>query len=152
MWTIKPFEELTLNELHRIYKERTAVFVVEQDCAYQEVDDADLTSIHFSKQAADGTFLAYARLILEPESVRIGRVMVPKEQRAHGFGDELLTVVLAYANKHYPGFPIHAQAQAYLQAFYTSFGFRPISEIYLEDNIPHIDMVLAAPENEANTP
>ncbi|CZR00666.1 acyl-coa n-acyltransferase [Trichococcus palustris] len=146
MWTIKPFGELTLQELHRIYKERTAVFVVEQDCAYQEVDDADFASIHFCKQV-DDTFLAYARLILEPESVRIGRVMVPKEQRANGFGDELLTVVLAYANKHYPGFPIHAQAQAYLQSFYTSFGFRPISEIYLEDDIPHIDMVMDPPKN-----
>lgn len=140
MWTIKPFGEVTGSELHRIYKERTAVFVVEQDCAYQEVDDADLISIHFYKQT-DDVFMAYARLILEPGSVRIGRVLVPKGQRQNGFGEELVTVVLAYADRHYPGFPVNAQAQAYLQTFYTSFGFRPISEIYLEDNIPHIDMI-----------
>ncbi|WP_034551872.1 GNAT family N-acetyltransferase [Carnobacterium funditum] len=140
MWIIKHFGELTNNELHRIYKERTTVFVVEQDCAYQEIDDIDLTSIHFFKQA-DDVFMAYARLILEPGSTRIGRVMVPKEQRKNGFGEELLTVILSYADQHYPGLPMNAQAQAYLQTFYTSFGFRPISEIYLEDNIPHIDMV-----------
>lgn len=140
MWTIKPFGEVTGRELHRIYKERTAVFVVEQDCAYQEVDDADLISIHFYKQT-DDVFMAYARLILEPGSVRIGRLLVPKDQRENGFGEELVTVVLAYADRHYPEFPVNAQAQAYLQTFYTSFGFRPISEIYLEDNIPHIDMI-----------
>jgi len=140
MWTIKPFGEVTLNELHRIYKERTAVFVVEQDCAYQEVDASDLTSIHFYKQT-DDVFMAYARLIVEPSIVRIGRVMVPKEQRKKGFGEELVTVVLAYADRHYPRSPVNIQAQAYLQTFYTSFGFRPISEIYLEDNIPHIDMI-----------
>lgn len=140
MWIIKPFGEVTLNELHRIYKERTAVFVVEQDCAYQEVDASDLTSIHFYKQT-DDVFMAYARLIVEPSIVRIGRVMVPKEQRKKGFGEELVTVVLAYADRHYPRSTVNIQAQAYLQTFYTSFGFRPISEIYLEDNIPHIDMI-----------
>ncbi|WP_414839203.1 GNAT family N-acetyltransferase [Carnobacterium sp. TMP28] len=140
MWTIKTFEELTSNELHRIYKERTAVFVVEQECAYQEVDDIDLTSIHFFKQT-DDALVAYARLIVEPTSTRIGRVLVAKEQRKKGFGQELLTVMLAYTDQHYPGFPVNAQAQAYLQHYYASFGFQPISEIYLEDNIPHIDMV-----------
>ncbi|SEL10314.1 ElaA protein [Carnobacterium iners] len=140
MWTIKTFEELTNNELHRIYKERTSVFIVEQDCAYQEVDDSDLTSIHFFKQT-DNVFMAYARLIIEPNSTRIGRVLVPKEQRKNGFGQELLTVILSYTDQHYPGLPVNIQAQAYLQNYYAAFGFQSISEIYLEDNIPHIDMV-----------
>lgn len=140
MWIIKTFEELTSNEIHRIYKERTAVFVVEQDCAYQEVDDNDLTSIHFFKQI-DNTFMAYARLIIEPNSTRIGRVLVPKEHRKNGLGHEILTVMLDYTDQHYPGLPVNAQAQAYLQNYYASFGFQPISDIYLEDNIPHIDMV-----------
>ena len=140
MWTIKNFEELTNIELHRIYKERTTVFIVEQECAYQEIDDTDLTSIHFFKQT-DDVFMAYARLIIEPNSTRIGRVLVPKEQRKNGLGEELMTVVLTYIDQHYPGLLVNAQAQAYLQTFYASFGFQPISEIYLEDNIPHIDMV-----------
>lgn len=140
MWTIKPFEKLTNKELHRIYKERTAVFVVEQDCAYQEIDDTDFTSIHFLKQL-DNHLMAYARLIIEPDSIRIGRVLVPKEQRNNGFGQELMTVLLAYTDQHYSGLPVNAQAQAYLQTFYGSFGFCPISKVYLEDNIPHIDMV-----------
>lgn len=140
MWKIKKFEELTIHELHRIYKERTTVFVVEQACAYQEIDDSDLTSIHFFKQTNDN-FMAYARLIIESDSIRIGRVLVPKEHRKNGFGQELMTVILAHADKYYPGLPVNAQAQAYLKPFYASFGFRPISEIYLEDTIPHIDMM-----------
>lgn len=141
MWISKPFEELTAKDLHLIYKERVAVFVVEQNCPYQEVDDTDLVSIHFWKQA-DDRLLAYARLIPEVAGVRIGRVLVPRGERTHGYGKELMQVVLEYAKTHFPGLPIHAQAQAYLQDFYASFGFRPVSEIYLEDDIPHIDMII----------
>ncbi|MGB7473506.1 GNAT family N-acetyltransferase [Trichococcus sp.] len=140
MWVIKPFEELTARELHLIYKERVSVFVVEQNCPYQEVDDTDLVSIHFWKQAED-RLLAYARLIPEAEGVRIGRVLVPQGERTHGYGQELMQVVLEYAKTHFPGLPVHAQAQAYLQDFYWTFGFRPVSDIYLEDDIPHIDMI-----------
>lgn len=150
MWTIKTFEELTNKEIHRIYKERTAVFVVEQNCAYQEVDDTDLTSIHFFKQI-DDTLTAYARVIIEPTGTRIGRVLVPKEQRKKGLGRELMTVVLDYIDQSYPKLTIQAQAQAYLQPFYASFGFQPISEIYLEDNIPHIDMVRDSQGAQTNT-
>lgn len=146
MWVIKPFEEMTARELHLIYKERVAVFVVEQNCPYQEVDDTDLVSIHFWKQAED-RLLAYSRLIPELDNVRIGRVLVPQGERTHGYGQELMQVVLEYAKTHFPGLPIHAQAQAYLQAFYASFGFHPVSEIYLEDDIPHIDMIIATHRN-----
>jgi ElaA protein len=147
MWVIKPFEELTARELHLIYKERTAVFVVEQTCPYQEVDDTDLVSIHFWKQAED-RLLAYARLIPELDNVRIGRVLVPHGERTHGYGQELMQVVLEYAKTHFSGLPIHAQAQAYLHDFYASFGFRPVSDIYLEDDIPHIDMIIATHNNQ----
>ncbi|PTQ84012.1 ElaA protein [Trichococcus patagoniensis] len=147
MWFIKPFEELTARELHLIYKERTAVFVVEQHCPYQEVDDTDLISIHFYKQEED-QLLTYARLIPESDHVRIGRVLVPQGHRTHGYGQELMQVVLDYAKMHFPGLPVQAQAQAYLQDFYASFGFRPVSDIYLEDDIPHIDMNIATHNNQ----
>ena len=150
MWVIKPFEELTARELHLIYKERTAVFVVEQNCPYQEVDDTDLVSIHFWKQA-DDRLLAYARLIPELDDVRIGRVLVPQGERTHGYGQELMQVVLEYAKTHFPELPIHAQAQAYLQDFYASFGFRPVSEVYLEDDIPHIDMSINPRNSQTET-
>ncbi len=104
MWVIKPFEELTAKELHLIYKERVAVFVVEQNCPYQEVDDTDLVSIHFWKQA-DARLLAYARLIPELDNIRIGRVLVPQGERTHGYGQELIQVVLEYAKTHFPGLP-----------------------------------------------
>ena len=141
MWVIKPFEALTARELHLIYKERTTVFVVEQNCPYQEVDDTDLVSIHFWKQTED-RLLAYARLIPEANNVRIGRVLVPQGERTHGYGQELMQVVLEYTKTHFPGLPIYAQAQAYLQDFYAAFGFQPVSDIYLEDDIPHIDMII----------
>ena len=142
MWISKPFEELTVKDLHLIYKERVAVFVDQvQNCPYQEVDDTDLVSIHFLKQA-DNRLLAYARLIPEAAGVRIGRVLVPQGERTHGYGQELMQVVLEYAKMHFPGLPIHAQAQAYLQDFYASFGFQSVSDIYREDDIPHIDMII----------
>ena len=150
MWLIKPFEELTLKELHLIYKERTTVFVVEQNCPYQEVDDTDLVSLHIWKQTK-GTVLAYARLIPEPDSVRIGRVLVTQSERSHGYGQELMQVILEYAKTHFPELPIHAQAQAYLQNFYASFGFQPISEVYPEDGIPHIDMIIDPQNNQADS-
>ena len=150
MWVIKPFEELTAGELHLIYKERVAVFVVEQNCPYQEVDDTDLVSIHFWKQA-DDRLLAYARLIPEAEGVRIGRVLVPQGERTHGYGQELMQVVLEYAQMHFPGLPIHAQAQAYLQNFYASFGFQSVSDIYLEDDIPHIDMIIDSQNSQTES-
>ncbi|WP_319468562.1 GNAT family N-acetyltransferase [uncultured Trichococcus sp.] len=150
MWVIKPFEELTTKELHLIYKERTAVFVVEQNCPYQEVDDADLVSIHFWKQA-DDRLLAYARLIPGPDHVRFGRVLVPQGERTHGHGQELMQVMLEYAKTHFPGLTVHAQAQAYLQDFYAAFGFRPVSDIYLEDDIPHIDMIIATQNSQTES-
>lgn len=150
MWIIKPFEELTTRELHLIYKERVAVFVVEQNCPYQEVDNIDLISIHVWKQS-EAQLLAYARLIPELDHVRIGRVLVPQGERTHGYGQELMQVVLEYAKTHFPELPIHAQAQAYLQDFYASFGFRPVSDIYLEDDIPHIDMIIDPQNNQTET-
>lgn len=74
--------------------------------------------------------------------MRIGRVLVPQGERTHGYGQELMQVVLEYAKTHFSGLPIHAQAQAYLQDFYADFGFRAVSVIYLEDDIPHIDMIV----------
>lgn len=139
----KSFSELTTTELLEIYRLRVAVFVVEQDCAYQEVDDADQVAQHLFRQDAAGHVLAYARLIPEPQQIRIGRVVVAPAARRHGAGRELVMTAIQAARTTYPAARrIVIQAQAYLQQFYASLGFQPVSDVYLETGIPHLDMVL----------
>ncbi|AHG78293.1 GNAT family N-acetyltransferase [Mannheimia varigena] len=136
-WHAKGFDELTTLELFEIYKLRTAVFVVEQNCPYQEVDDKDLQAVHFFAK----NLTAYCRLIPADNGVHIGRVLVAKEYRGAGLARELVQKAMDYCLEHLPTQPIHAQAQSYLQEFYESFGFKAVSDVYLEDGIPHLDMV-----------
>ena len=139
MWHCKSFDELTTLELFRIYKIRTAVFVVEQNCAYPEVDDNDLRALHLFYQQGE-EILAYARIIPAESAVHFGRVLVAQSARKGGFGRELVARILAKIERRYYGKPIHIQAQEYLQEFYASFGFKAVSGVYLEDGIPHLDM------------
>jgi len=140
MWECKAFSELNTQELHAIYKLRVAVFVVEQNCAYQEVDDEDLGAFHLFKWEKDD-LVAYARLIPGVHAVHLGRVIVAREWRQKGYGKELLTQAIAACTNLFLGQELHAQAQAHLEEFYHSFGFEPTSGIYLEDGIPHLDMI-----------
>ncbi|AGH37683.1 Acetyltransferase [Bibersteinia trehalosi USDA-ARS-USMARC-188] len=139
-WHAKTFAELSSLELFEIYYARTAVFVVEQNCAYQEVDNNDLQAVHFFAKNANN-LTAYCRLIPSDDGVHIGRVLVAKENRGSGLARELVQKAMDYCSTHFPNQPIHAQAQSYLQAFYEGFGFKAVSEVYLEDGIPHLDMV-----------
>ncbi len=141
MWTLKTLEELSTRQLHQIYKARTEVFVVEQNCAYPEVDDLDLKALHLFLENS-GAVLAYCRLIDCPNQVKLGRVLVVQAARKDGLGRSLVTKALEICQENFPEKPIYAQAQTYLQDFYDFFGFKPISESYLEDGIPHIDMLL----------
>ncbi|WP_027108101.1 GNAT family N-acetyltransferase [Lacticigenium naphthae] len=140
MWSIKAFDDLTVKELHAIYRERVAVFVVEQTCPYPEVDDLDLRSLHIFKMEA-GQIQAYARLIIEPTKVAIGRVLVQQSQRGTGLGDELLKRSLDYILTEHPDKKIELAAQTYIQSFYEKHGFQSVGESFLEDDIPHIQMV-----------
>ncbi|MFT8909356.1 MAG: GNAT family N-acetyltransferase [Lentilactobacillus diolivorans] len=141
--TVKPFSSLTTQELFKIYQLRVAVFVVEQQCPYQEVDDDDLRSFHLMLQDDDGSLMAYARIIPEKNQTvaRIGRVIVAPDFRKAGLGRYLIQAainqaiqLIPYTNK------IVLAGQAYLKDFYHSFGFHDVSDVYLEDDIPHIDM------------
>lgn len=137
----KAFSELTTVEYHRLLETRVAVFVVEQNCPYQEIDAIDLEATHlwFADEAEH--ILAYARIYQEAETVHFGRVLVAKTMRQQQLGKKLLTEVMSFIEENYPQQPIEIGAQAHLQKFYGAFGFQPISEEYLEDGIPHIDMV-----------
>ncbi|WGE60339.1 GNAT family N-acetyltransferase [Actinobacillus equuli] len=140
-WQTKSFEQLSTTELFEIYKLRTAVFVVEQDCPYQEVDDKDLISYHhFAKKQQNLT--AYCRIFLQEDGVHIGRVLVAIEARGSGLARELMQTAIAYAKQTWPQHTIYIQAQSHLAQFYQSLGFSAISDVYLEDNIPHPDMAL----------
>lgn len=143
-WTYKKWQELERDELFDIYKLRVDVFVVEQDCAYPEIDYNDKLVGHLFAYA-DGQLAAYSRLCpphtVYPE-VSIGRVICHSNFRGQGLGRELVKRAVEQLQKDFPGQKIKAQAQEYLEYFYKSFGFKTISESYLEDGIPHVDMVL----------
>lgn len=136
---VRTFNQLTTRELFQIYQARTAVFVVEQQCPYQEVDEIDLCAFHLwlSEQQH---LVAYTRIFFQNEYVHFGRVLVIPDFRGKGYAQTLLKSTLAFIQQQFPNYPIEIQAQHYLQAFYQQFGFVAISEVYLEDNIPHIDM------------
>ncbi|ABR74425.1 GNAT family N-acetyltransferase [Actinobacillus succinogenes] len=141
MWQAKTLQYLTALELWKIYRLRVSVFVVEQNCPYQEVDELDKSAVHFWREI-DGEIRAYCRIIDAADSVKIGRVIVAKPARGTGLGRELMANAIALGKNRFPNKPIYVQAQAYLQQFYTSFGFKAISGEYLEDGIPHLDMIL----------
>ncbi|MGY3704234.1 hypothetical protein BW731_07210 [Vagococcus martis] len=134
----KSFESLTNQEIFEMYQLRVSVFVVEQKCPYQEVDDTDLIATHILGKNEVGELIAYMRIYETSDTCwYIGRVIVKKEERQANYGRLLVEFGLSQISS---GYLIKAQAQERLQRFYTSFGFQPVSEVYLEDNIPHIDM------------
>lgn len=143
-WVLKSFNELTTRELYSILKERTQVFVVEQNCPYLEADGKDLDSCHLFYEI-NGTIAAYARLLppgISFAEASIGRVLVKAEYRGQGLAGELMNKSLEFIRKVHTGSSVKIQAQEYLKNFYGSFGFEAVSNVYLEDGIPHLDMIL----------
>jgi ElaA protein len=144
-WKLKKFDDLTNIELYNLLKERTLVFVVEQNCPYLEVDGKDPFSYHLFKED-NGEIIAYLRIVpagVAYQEISIGRVFVKKEYRGQKIADELLKKGLDFIRNELKETTVKIQAQDYLRKFYSSFGFQAISETYLEDNIPHIDMLLS---------
>jgi len=141
MIIVKSTDELSSKELIDILKARTAVFVVEQNCPYQEVDDDDYHDLHVCL-IEDNNLKAYTRIIDKGDHITFGRVLVVKEYRKAGLGEKIVAATIKEIKQRFPKQPIQIQAQAYLQNFYAQFGFKAISDVYLEDNIPHLDMLL----------
>lgn len=141
MITVKHTNELTSKELIDILKERVKVFVVEQNCPYQEVDEDDYDDLHV-RLIEDGHLKAYTRIINKGDHITFGRVLVVKEYRKAGLGAKIVQSTIDEIKQRFPKQPIQIQAQAYLQEFYAGFGFKAISDVYLEDNIPHLDMLM----------
>jgi ElaA protein len=148
-WTCKKFDDLTPAELYAILQLRNEVFVVEQNCVYQDADNKDPQSFHLMGWQETGSggskLVAYTRLI--PPAVAypepsIGRVVSSPSVRGTGTGRMLMQQSIEQVRQLFGNSPIRIGAQLYLLAFYTSLGFQPTGEEYLEDNIPHIEMIL----------
>lgn len=144
-WILKPFDNLTLKELYEILALRTEVFVVEQNCPFQDQDGKkDYQSFHLIGKNIDNELVAYSR-ILKPglafEYASIGRVVNSPKYRGQNIGKILMEESIKTVYDLYGKVPIQIGAQYYLLKFYEAFGFNICSEIYLEDNIEHIEMV-----------
>ncbi|MFN7250192.1 MAG: GNAT family N-acetyltransferase [Anaerobacillus sp.] len=142
-WQLKTFAELTNDQLYTLLKERINIFVVEQNCPYPELDDLDQNSYHlfFEKE---GEVMAYCRILpkgLKYDEVSVGRVIVKEAYRRKGIASELMKRAIEFVQSELNETEIKIQAQDHLRQFYRSFGFKPISETYLEDGIPHVDMI-----------
>lgn len=138
----KKFNELTLEELYEILKLRSEVFVVEQKCIYNDIDGKDLTSSHIIIKE-NGKIKAYLRA-LQPgvsyEDASLGRVLVSPDARGKGYAKIIVTKGVEYILNNFNTTKITIGAQKYLKNFYSEIGFKPISEVYDEDGIPHLDM------------
>lgn len=145
--SVKKTSELSVPEFLEIMKARIKVFVVEQECPYQEIDDQDDNAIHMILRV-DGQLAAYTRIIKDSSQgdIRFGRVLVLKAFRHQHLGREIVSATIEEIKEDFPGNNIKIAGQSYLQKFYESFGFKPVSEVYSEDGIPHIDMVLKVVE------
>lgn len=143
-WTLKQYDELTTDELYAILQLRNEVFVVEQNCPYQDLDNKDQASWHFMGWQ-DHILLAYTRLLppgLAFKEPSIGRVVTAPSIRRTGIGRILMQKSIAHCHQLFGNTSIQIGAQQYLESFYTSLGFEISGSSYLEDGIPHIHMVL----------
>jgi len=137
---IKTFNNLSLNELYEILQARSAVFVVEQNCVYQDIDGIDLSAYHLMLRDETG-IKAYIRIYkLENGYVKIGRVLTT--ERGKGYGGVLLSKAVEQAKEIFAPQTIYIEAQAYAIGFYEKAGFKVVSEPFMEDGIPHVKMTL----------
>jgi len=144
IWHYKLFDELTAKELYQIIQLRNEVFVIEQDCIYQDADGKDLKCGHLWATINEKV-VAYSRIV--PKGISydnepsIGRVVSSDKIRGMGLGKLLIAYSIQTIENRLFTSSIRISAQLYLKAFYESFGFEQVSEEYLEDDIPHIEML-----------
>ena len=137
---VKKFHEIDNKTLHNIFLIRSEVFIIEQNCIYQDIDGKDIKSIHIIGKIKE-EIIAYSRLMnLSNDFCSIGRVLVKKSSRKNGFGTKLMKKTIAEARKEFNKKKIKISAQKYLKEFYKNLGFKHTGKSYLEDGIPHIEM------------
>lgn len=140
---VKSFKELSTTELYDILQLRTEIFVVEQDCVYQDMDGKDKKALHVIGYKKD-KIIAYTRIFeagLYFDIASIGRVVVSKEERRFGYGKVIMEASIEVVKEYFKEKIIKISAQVYLKNFYNGLGFKEIGEVYLEDGIQHIAMI-----------
>ncbi len=140
---VKTFDKLNTKELYNILQLRSEVFVVEQNCAYQDVDGKDKKALHVIGYK-NKKIVAYTR-VFKPgdyfEHAGIGRVVVSKEERQYKYGYDIMKASIKAVEIHFSKTTIKLSAQTYLKKFYINLGFEATGEEYLEDGIPHLIMI-----------
>jgi ElaA protein len=142
-WISKSFDNLTTSELYQVLRLRAEIFVVEQDCVYQDVDNKDQDSYHICGYD-DGLLAAYARVVkpgISYAEISIGRVVVSEKRRGIKLGDDLMKETISFIDSKLGVQPIRISAQSHLNKFYSNLGFVATGKKYLEDGIPHIEML-----------
>lgn len=145
----KRFDELTLNELYTLLQARSEVFVMEQGILYQDMDEIDFSSTHLFLKENDKV-CSYLRIIdpgIKYPETSVGRVLTLAPYRGRGYGRLLMEKAIDEARKFRR--PVRIEAQAYLKDFYLSLGFKPVSEEFILEGIPHIEMILDQTEKES---
>lgn len=144
-WTVKLFRNLDADDLYDLLKLRVDVFVVEQNCAYPEIDEKDRhpETRHLIGKNTGGKVVAYSRLLppgLSFEQASLGRVVVARDSRGQGISRAMLEIALEQMAVIWPGRTVRIGAQVYLREFYETLGFKAVSTAYLEDGIAHVNM------------
>ncbi|MCT4629785.1 GNAT family N-acetyltransferase [Winogradskyella sp.] len=140
---IKHFSDLITTELYDLLQLRSEVFVVEQDCVYQDIDGKDEKALHILGYK-ENKLVAYTRIFKPGDyfnEVSIGRVVVKENERQHSYGYDIMNASIKAIEAHYNTSEIRISAQTYLKKFYNNLGFKEVGEEYLEDDIPHINMI-----------
>ena len=139
----KTFQELSTKELYDLLQLRSEVFVVEQNCVYQDIDGKDEKALHILGYKKT-QLVAYTR-IFQPgdyfKEASIGRVVVKENERQHQYGYDIMKASIQAIKNHFNQSEIRISAQTYLSKFYNNLGFKAVGEEYLEDGIPHINMI-----------
>lgn len=146
-WMCLSFSQLSTEQLYELLKLRVDIFVVEQSCPYPELDNKDrIEGVYHLLGYQDDKLVAYSRLLcpgLSYKNVSFGRVAIDENCRGSGLGQTLLSTILTHCQQLWPNQDIDIGAQEYLLGFYDRNGFKAISQVYLEDDIPHLDMRLS---------
>jgi len=143
LFKVKSFDEFSTQELYKILRLRAEVFIVEQDCVYQDIDNKDQKALHVIGYK-NKEIVAYTRIFNSGdyfEYPSIGRVVVSKNERKYGYGHDLIKRSIEEIKEHFKTDQIKISAQCYLKKFYEKHDFKQIGEEYLEDGIPHIAMI-----------
>ncbi len=142
-YLVKKVEELNINQLYGILQLRAEVFVLEQDCMYQDIDGKDEKALHLFG-VEENKIIAYTRIFKAGDyfdEASFGRVVISKDQRQHGYGHDLIKATVEAIKQHIDETAIRISAQSHLKKFYESHGFMQTGREYLEDGIPHIEMI-----------